>query len=229
MFQRITKQDWKALLFFLSIPALGIFYNFLNNSHRGAEILVTDIDHSVPFLPIFVLPYIAWYAFVLFSIIYLCFKDRPNYYRTVAALNLSLIICYIIYFVYQTTVPRPDISGYDSLFIPLVNIVYNMDKPFNCFPSIHVVQAYVVMKGIHQSSSIQRGIKLVTNVMALLIIASTVFIKQHVILDIIGAVLVVESMFLLVYAVESLYQKRRGKTKRERLRRLGDGEVSVER
>lgn len=229
MFQRITKQDWKALLFILSIPALGIFYNFLNNNHRGAESLVTDIDHSVPFLPIFVLPYIFWYIFVICSIIYLCFKDRPNYYRTVSALNLSLIVCYIIYFVYQTTVPRPDISGHDSLFIPLIQIIYTMDKPFNCFPSIHVVQAYVVMKGIHQSIHIPRGIKFATNVIGLLIIASTVFLKQHVILDIIGAVLVVESMFLVVHSAESLYRKRRGKVRREKLRRIGDGEISAER
>ncbi|QGU94828.1 hypothetical protein GOM49_06705 [Clostridium bovifaecis] len=144
----------------------------------------------------FILPYI--YGFAL---IYLRFKDKGIYYRTLISLNIGLISCYLIFYFFQTTVARPTLVGTD-IFTDLVNIIYNHDRPYNCFPSVHVITTYIVMRGINIVSK-KKLILLSSNIIGALII-STQFVKQHVILDLIAAILLGELIFKT--SIEGYYQ-----------------------
>lgn len=190
------------LIWMLSIPVSNIFYRLLNNSSRGAYSLILDIDKKVPFIKEFILPYIIWYPFIFLALIYLCFKDKGIYYRTLISLNIGLIICYLIFYFFQTTVYRPLLVGSD-IFTDLVRIIYNHDRPYNCFPSVHVITTYIVMRGINIVSK-KKFILLSSNIIGTLIILSTQFVKQHVILDLVAAMLLGELIFKA--SVEGYYQ-----------------------
>ncbi len=43
----------------LIIPIVNVFYGILNNSNRGVYTLVTDLDKSMPFIPVFSVPYMT--------------------------------------------------------------------------------------------------------------------------------------------------------------------------
>jgi membrane-associated phospholipid phosphatase len=188
----------KALLWILSIPLSNVIYQLLNNSERGANSLVTDIDRSLPFVKLFAIPYLSWFLFIAAALIYLCFKDRNTYYKTLIVLNVSLIACYLIYYFYQTVVPRPELIG-DDILTNLVKLIYNSDMPYNCFPSIHCLTSYIAAKSIKNSSLTYSWIKISAIAMAFMIIISTQFIKQHVVLDIISAIILGEIVFQLVF------------------------------
>nr|WP_254776849.1 phosphatase PAP2 family protein [Paenibacillus sp. yr247] len=158
--------------------------------------LITLFDYNIPYLKIFILPYIAWYPYLLFSYIFLCISDRIAYYVTLTSYNFCLIVSNIIFFCYQTTVPRPINIGNDWLS-RLVSWVYQHDLPFDCFPSIHVIGCYLVMKGVFHSQIKQRITRLFIYLFGATIIVSTVFVKQHVIFDVIGGILIVEVIFLI--------------------------------
>ncbi|MBE6064636.1 phosphatase PAP2 family protein [Clostridium sporogenes] len=177
----------------LSIPIINIFYALLNNNNRGVFQLVTSIDNTIPFIKEFIIPYILWYPFIALSLLFICLKDLKVYYRTLITLNLCLLSCYLIYYFFQTTVPRPAIYGND-IFSFLTLLVYKFDKPFNCFPSIHVVTSYLMIKGIN-SIDCSKKIRHLVIFMSILIIVSTLFIKQHVILDVISAILLGDIIF----------------------------------
>nr|WP_204616248.1 phosphatase PAP2 family protein [Desulforadius tongensis] len=182
----------------LSIPVSNIFYALLNNSARGAHSMITEIDKAIPFLKIFILPYIIWYPFIFFTLFYLCLRDKKIYFHTLAALNLGLIICYIIYYTYQTTVPRPEVAGKDLLAL-LVMYIYSSDQPFNCFPSIHCLTSFLMIKGINNSTVKNTFNTTIISFTAAVIILSTLFVKQHVILDVISAILLGDLVFRLVH------------------------------
>ncbi|WP_197081074.1 phosphatase PAP2 family protein [Gordoniibacillus kamchatkensis] len=184
----------------LCIPLVGLIYVYLNHGGGNYYSLVTDLDRDLPFLKIFVIPYLAWYVFLLAGFMYLAHKDRQKYYKTLLQFMIGLLICYGVYAVYQTHVPRPDVHGNDPL-LRMVQWVYRADQPFNCFPSTHVLTSYLMMKAYISSAQISRIYTAAVSFMALLIIASTQFMKQHVLLDIVGAVLVAEAV---VYAVEKI-------------------------
>jgi membrane-associated phospholipid phosphatase len=159
--------------------------------------LVTDIDKAVPFLKIFVFPYLTWYPFIFGCLIYFFIKDRRTYSRTLISLIIGILVSYTIYFVFQTTVPRPELSGTD-LATRLVGFVYSMDMPYNCFPSLHVYESYIMIKAIRVSSIRNKMNTAIIYIISALIILSTQFIKQHVILDLISSVILGDILFSIV-------------------------------
>ncbi|MBP1965894.1 phosphatase PAP2 family protein [Paenibacillus aceris] len=182
----------------LLIPLVGLIYIHLNQEGTMAYSLVTDLDRQIPFLKGFVVPYLSWYGFLFVGFLYLAYKDRRNYYITLVESVIGLLICYGVYAIYQTTVPRPDLAGSDPL-LQMVEWVYRSDQPFNCFPSTHVLTSYLMMRAYLRSTQVAMRNKIIVSGMSLLIIVSTQFVKQHVLLDIVGAVLVAEGV---VYALD---------------------------
>jgi membrane-associated phospholipid phosphatase len=183
----------------LLIPLVGLIYIHLNQADGIAYNLVTDLDRQIPFLKGFVVPYLSWYGFLLVGFLYLVYKDRRNYYITLVEFVIGLLICYGVYAIYQTTVPRPELTGNDDWLLRMVEWVYGSDQPFNCFPSTHVLTSYLMMRAYLRTNQISTHYKIIVTVMSLLIIVSTQFVKQHVLLDIVGAVLVAEGV---VYALD---------------------------
>lgn len=125
---------------------------------------------------------------------YFCYKDKETYYKATVCIIIGFIISYITYFFFQTTVPRPILVGND-LFIRILRFVYDTDKPYNCFPSIHALTCYLMIKSISNSPIRNTFNKLIIIVTSLLIIVSTLFIKQHVILDLVVAIFIGEIIF----------------------------------
>jgi membrane-associated phospholipid phosphatase len=191
------KNHLPALSLLLSIPLLNLSYPLLNNGVRQVHSLVTDFDLAIPFVNGFILPYVFWYPFILIALFYICVKDKTTYYRTVLTFDVGLVLCYLIYYMYQTTVPRPDVIG-DGLLNDLVRRVYHWDQPYNCFPSIHVLTSYLIMRAIGSLPNVSRWISVPTILIGSTIIISTLFVKQHVLLDVASAILISELAYSLI-------------------------------
>jgi membrane-associated phospholipid phosphatase len=186
------------LLFLLSIPLLHTIYDYLNKYHtKSATNILTTADAYIPFVPEFIIPYIGWYFFMFFYLFYLCQKDRKIYYESLITINIGMLISYVIYFAFQTTVPRPILVGND-FYTNLVRFIYINDQPYNCFPSIHVLTTFVIMYGIYKSEINSFFHRNFVYLFGLLIIVSTVFVKQHSIIDGIAAVALVILVFSVV-------------------------------
>lgn len=181
------KKNIFQLSFMISIPIINIFYGILNNSSRGVYNLTTNIDKATPFLKAFIIPYVIWYPYIFLILVYLCLRDKKVYYKILFSLNIGFVVSYVIFYLFQTVVIRPDLVQNDIL-TKLVYVVYKNDKPFNCFPSLHVLTTYFVMKGINEIDE-NKNIKILTGIIGTLIILSTLFVKQHVIMDVVFAIL----------------------------------------
>ncbi|MCX7708489.1 MAG: phosphatase PAP2 family protein [Clostridia bacterium] len=184
----------RLVLLLLTMPCINIFYGLLNNPDRGVKSLVTDIDRGVPFIKAFVIPYLFWIVFIFIILIYLLIKDEKTFVRTILTIDVCLVFCFTIYYFFQTTVPRPVVDGSD-LLSRLVNTVYYYDQPFNCFPSIHCLTSYIMIKAISQSNIRNRINFSIITLISVLIILSTMFIKQHVVLDAISAIIIGNGVF----------------------------------
>ncbi|GGE62632.1 phosphatase PAP2 family protein [Priestia taiwanensis] len=174
------------MLLFLSLSPL---YDMLNkhNQEQAFHIMIS-LDATIPYIKEFIIPYLIWFPFLLICFFYFLLKDLRTYYITMVSVILGKLVCFLVYYFFQTTITRPVISDTD-VFSSLVTYIYNLDDPFNCFPSIHVLTSAVMIIAIHQSS-----IKRITNILiidttAILIILSTIFVKQHAILDVVAGLL----------------------------------------
>lgn len=191
-----TKQTflstWLSLLWLTVVPLLYIFYGILNHPTEHVYSLVTDLDRLTLFVPSFIIPYVLWYPFIASVLIGLAFKDRTAYYRTLLALCGGLILSYIVYALFQTAVHRPDNLAQTGVINRLVWLVYSHDQPFNCFPSIHVLTSYLMLRGARVFG---RTICWAVTAMSIVIIASTLLVKQHVLADVVGGILAGELLY----------------------------------
>ncbi|MBB6669261.1 phosphatase PAP2 family protein [Cohnella nanjingensis] len=190
-------QFWKQarpLLWMLAIPALGVIYTLSNRAGLNVYSLATTMDDKTPFVPAFVLPYSLWYPFLAAVLIGLFRKDPRLYFRTLSALCLGLVTCYVIYFVFQTTVSRPEVPPGPGWSSALLRFVYANDMPYNCFPSIHVLTSYLMIKSFRPFGRWARCLILLVGTA---IIVSTVMIKQHVIADVAAGILLAEIVYLI--------------------------------
>ncbi len=191
---RKLKNSLLPLALMSSISLLDYLYDYLNNGNRGAHMLVTDLDRKIPLVKAFVVPYLGWYILLFTALAYLCLRDRKIYYTTLLSINIGMLACSLFYYLFQTTVPRPQVDGVDCVSLILANI-YQVDQPYNCFPSIHCLTSFLLMKAINNSPIRNKWNMLLIHGMASSVIISTLLIKQHVVIDVIGALLLGQIIF----------------------------------
>ncbi|WP_019910922.1 phosphatase PAP2 family protein [Paenibacillus sp. HW567] len=188
------KSVWLSLLWLLIIPLLNTFYGILNRAGDHVYNLEISLDHLIPFVPVFIIPYLIWYPFITGVLVALAFKNRKMYFQTLIALCSGLIASYLFFAVFQTAIQRPDVHNEIGVLYRLIELVYRTDQPYNCFPSIHVLTSYLMLRGAREFGKINRW--LIAG-MSVLIILSTVLVKQHLVVDIVGGILVGELCFRL--------------------------------
>lgn len=189
-----TKSAWLSLLWLAAVPILNIFYGVLNRPGNHVYSLATPLDSMIPFVPVFIIPYVLWYPFISGALIALAFKDKRTYFQTLIALCSGLVISYIFFALFQTAIERPNIQGEKGFLFTRVDYIYHNDQPYNCFPSIHVLTSYLILRGTRVFG---RAIWAMTSAFSIVIIVSTVLVKQHVVVDIAGGILVGELCFRL--------------------------------
>ncbi|MFD0716532.1 phosphatase PAP2 family protein [Paenibacillus sp. GCM10027626] len=189
--------EYMPLLWLMVIPVFNLFYGILNHGGPNVSSLMTDLDERIPFVPAFVIPYLIWYPFIFAMLVVFFVKTRRAYYQTLITLCLGLAVCCITYSFFQTQITRPLITDHGLLY-SLVSLVYQNDNPYNCFPSTHVLTSYLILKGMSDCTNLSKFSRMLIFVTSWAIIASTVLVKQHVVLDVAGAILLAEMLYSVV-------------------------------
>lgn len=158
--------------------------------------LTLSIDRAVPLVPEFVFVYLGCYAFWAANYIMSAWFGKDEFYKFTAADISSRVVCLLFFICLPTTNIRPELVG-DSLSMQLLKWLYSVDLPVNLFPSIHCLVSwfsYIAIRGRKEIPAWYRGFSCF---FALLVAASTQFLKQHYIVDAIGGILLAEGMYRL--------------------------------
>ena len=100
-------------------------------------------------------------------------------------------ICFLIFVIFPTAVTRPELMG-DSIWIRLLQLLYALDKPDNTFPSVHCLVGWFCWIGIRGKKDIPLLCRAASLLMALAVCFSTLAVRQHVLLDVPGGILLSE-------------------------------------
>ncbi len=192
----------KEIIYLMIYLILTASYKLFNAPRERVYDLTIGIDSLISFTKEFIVFYYLWYVFLAVTILSLLIKDRANYFKYLKGLSLGLIGAYLTYTFFQSTVPRPEVIGND-IFSIMVKQIYAMDNPYNCFPSIHVFATVygclVVRRSYFKNNKFFAGALYISGV---LIILSTLFVKQHVVLDAVGGSALAYLMYMLYYKSE---------------------------
>ncbi len=187
-----------ARLLFFAAASLSLYVPISRG--RPKRLCGMPIDRRIPFLPIFVIPYLSLFFFLPAAIILL--------YPTPFA-GSFLVALGIVGLLYATMSPfvgcgarRADAHG-PGILRALVRFVYRIDGEYNndVFPSTHV---YVSTICGYYLARAYPPYALLSWAAAVCIAASTVFIKQHNLMDIAGGLVWAATAILVAQSVLSL-------------------------
>ncbi len=165
----------------------------------------SPLDNYIPFIEYFIVPYLLWFVFIFVTAFYFFLTSRTDFYRMAAFMCTGMTLFLIICTIFPNGLNlRPHTFARDNIFTDLVQILYKTDTPTNVLPSIHVFNSLSAMIAIAHSNSLKKHkyIKGFSYGLAVLIILSTVFLKQHSVTDVIAAFAAACVIYPFVYATE---------------------------
>lgn len=154
------------------------------------------IDGVIPFIPAFTVIYVLAYLQWVIGFILIARESRELCYSYLSGEMIAKLISMGFFLLLPTTLVRPEITGSD-LFSKLTGLIYKADTPDNLFPSLHCLESWFCFRGTLKLKKAGKSAKFFSLLFTLLVFASTVLIKQHLFLDILGGIAVCEIGLLL--------------------------------
>ena len=181
-------------------------FSWLENRHvSGIHITACALDYKIPFQEIFIIPYLLWFVYIAATVIYFLLHEDENFNALAGTLALGMTLFLVVSAIYPNGLNlRPVTFPRENIFTDLVRMIYSVDTPTNVLPSIHVYNSIGAMAAIAHSTSLKkhRGVQIGSYVLGILIIFSTVFLKQHSITDVIAALAMACMIYPFVYATQ---------------------------
>lgn len=178
----------------LVILVYGIIYMVLfqyleQRQIYGYHIIHTVFDDMIPFCEWFIIPYLLWFPYVFVTIIYFIFfnRNKHEYFQLIFNLMMGMTIFLIVSFLFPNMQQlRPAVFPRENIFVDAVRLLYRTDTPTNILPSMHVFVSLAVYMSLSSCESLQKHVVIRRSSLALtiLIILSTMFLKQHSVIDV---------------------------------------------
>ena len=172
-------------LIILALTLLGwlVIYFFVNRLQvdpvRRID-LGAELDRKTPYIPLFALVYFSTYIFVVQPFFIL--SNRRQFYLMLTSFILISVISSLIHATIPSKIERVEQVTTGGLSGWMLGLFQKTCKPYGNFPSMHVgLSVPVVIANFMAEGPIPGSIMLVW---AALIAVSTLYTKQHYILDV---------------------------------------------
>lgn len=201
LMQKVPRWGYAAGVAYIALSyafyRLGNYLSVVTGSAAYArEVKIPVIDDMIPLIPVFVIPYIFSYVFWIMGPIAVSRTRKSNFVNYIAGLTLAYVIGFIFFWLSPTYIDRTSEGLLSAVAQPglmnrLLGIVYAADGSrygFNLFPSYHCLISIYCWLGVRNQPEIPKSFQYYSLIMALVICLSTVFTKQHYIVDVFGGV-----------------------------------------
>ncbi len=196
-------KKYKHAVVLLYTPFYMLWFNYLEkNITKNYYIIHSRFDDMIPFNEYFIIPYLLWFLYIAIAVTYFLFKDRIEFLKYFSMLAIGMSICLLICYIFPNgTDFRPAINPNKNWESLIVSRLYSIDTNTNVFPSIHVYNSIVTYIAINKSKYFVKNhiVKIFSLILTFSICLSTIFLKQHSIIDMIGGAFLSYIMYNLIY------------------------------
>ena len=195
---------WVFLYGFIYMP----WFSWLEKHVTSNYFVIHSVfDDYIPFIEIFIIPYLLWFVYVSGTVLYFFFTDKQGFYRICTLLITGMTLFLIICTIFPNGLNlRPSTFARANIFVDLVRFIYRADTSTNVLPSLHVYNSIGCYIAIRNSQKL-RQYKWVQNgslVLTVSIVLSTMFLKQHSVVDVIAAIVMIYFIYQFVYIPEQV-------------------------
>ena len=163
--------------------------------------IASSIDAHIPFCEWFVIPYYFWFLFLIGMAVWGLLFDHVAFRNYMKFIILTYSATAVVYFFFPNMQSlRPSIAQGEGILLETVRRLYAFDTNTNVCPSIHVLGAVAVcLAGLHGKLGTRLGWRIFLILSTVLICLSTLFLKQHSVIDVLVALLFSALAYPLVY------------------------------
>ncbi len=184
----ITRQT-NLLYVQLAIPLFVLFAvvyggaNWLNSLREQHYHFYFDWELSIPFVPEMIVIYFSIQLLFLLPILH-C--QDTEMYTLAKRMALATILSGILFVLLPTQSGFPRHDNVD-VFQPIFNLLYQLDRPHNLFPSMHICLCTLVITIIYPR--INTMLRVIYLIWLGLLYLSVLLVHQHHLIDIVGGLL----------------------------------------
>ncbi|MCQ2509947.1 MAG: phosphatase PAP2 family protein [Lachnospiraceae bacterium] len=197
------KQVWLVLVY-----AIFYFGNFYYLEHRDVEIHLINcpLDQKIPFCEWFIIPYYLWFVYITIFLIWFTLGPATagEFHRYGFYLCTGMTLFILISWVWPNGLQlRPETFPRDNFLTHVIQGLYKTDTSTNVFPSIHVFNSVATCIAIWDSYYFRKKyfVRWSSLFLTILIVLSTMFLKQHSVIDVCGGLVMAFVLWLLFYRI----------------------------
>lgn len=148
------------------------------------------VDDWIPFQEGFLLPYMLWMPCLLLLLLYTLRTDLDSFRRYSKFLSISMALSTLIFLIFPSCQElRPAVYPRDNLLTDLVQLLHTIDTNTNVFPSEHAIGSIAAVCAAAYHPRLRRPSCLIPICAGIVLVClSTVFLKQHSVLDLLAAI-----------------------------------------
>lgn len=190
----------KHLIPAICLPLLNTLIYF------GADLILGDVERStvalpwdakIPLIPAWILVYFGCYLSWAWGYIIAARQDTASFYGFFTRVFFGLLTAFLVFTLFPLEIARPEVTG-TGIFADGVRLLYRIDTPYNLLPSLHCFYNWMIFVQIRGRKEYHIVLRIFTFLLAIAVFLSTLFLRQHYILDIVAAVFLVEISALLL-------------------------------
>ena len=202
---KLNTPEFSHVRLLLYWPIFGLLFLFLERlqPQRNYYPVYCGLDDIIPFCEWALIPYLFWFVFLIGTLVYTFFVDVPAFRRMMYFVIVTYTITVLIYLFFPTCQNlRPEAFVRNNLLTRFIELFYSFDTNTNVCPSLHVIGSVAAMFGLWDCKALQSvGWKIAATSIAVCISLSTVFMKQHSIMDVLAALPVCFSGWWIAYKI----------------------------
>lgn len=198
----ITSPEYSHLLLLLGWVVYFLMYTLTENfiPAENCHVIHCWLDDVIPFMEIFLIPYVLWYALIVGSLGYLALYNVESFKKMQLFIILVQAMSMLVYILYPNRQDlRPEVFPRENFFTDIISFLYSFDTSTNVCPSCHVGYSIGIASVWLKEKAASKWFKAGIVVLVALICMSTCFIKQHSAVDFFAALPVCLIAELLLY------------------------------
>ena len=188
----LGSDEFKHLKLLFFWPIFGLLFLFVERFYPVTDYysVFCALDSYIPFNEFFLIPYLFWFVFLAGIHVYTALYDIEAFKKLMKFIIITYSIAVLVYLIFPTCQNlRPETFSRDNIFTRFLTWFYKFDTNTNVCPSIHVIGSVAAAITVWNTDRLRTAFqKTAAAVIALFICASTLFLKQHSILDIVFAI-----------------------------------------
>ena len=203
--KRINEPQYRHFWWLLFWPIYYLRYfivEAINPASAACHVMYSPLDDLIPLCEYFLIPYGLWMVFMLMMTFFTMIYDVDTFKRYMKYLTITICVSTTVFLVYPTCQNlRPETFERNNLFTWILGMVYQADTSTNVCPSEHVIGSLAMLAAASNCRYLRKPLRLTLFAAAMILVClSTLFLKQHSVLDVLYALPVCFAAYLICFS-----------------------------